>query len=70
MSLEAGGHVGYTLLAANEKEDEPLAELVTNQTGTVIADKGFWGRSASSGFYVVAPSARLAACCQPSRQSF
>ena len=38
--------VGYTLVAANEKEYEPVRELTTSQAGcTVIADKGYWGRA-------------------------
>ena len=37
--------VGYTLVAANEKEYEPVRELTTAHTGcTLIADKGQWGR--------------------------
>ena len=37
--------VGYTLVAANEKEYEPVRELTTSQAGsTLIADKGLWGR--------------------------
>lgn len=40
-----GVPVGYTLVAANEKEYEPVRELTTSQAGcTVIADKGYWGR--------------------------
>ena len=36
--------LGYTLVAANEHEYEPLLELV--EAGeTVIADKGLWGRA-------------------------
>jgi hypothetical protein len=38
--------VGYTLVAANEKEYEPVRELTTSQSGcTLIADKGLWGRA-------------------------
>ena len=38
--------VGYTLVAANEKEYEPVSELTTSQPGcTLIADKGLWGRA-------------------------
>jgi hypothetical protein len=41
----AGLPVGYTLVAANEKEYEPVRELTTSQAGCVlIADKGYWGR--------------------------
>jgi hypothetical protein len=37
--------LGYTLVPANEKEYEPLADLLTGTpTEVVIADKGFWGR--------------------------
>ena len=36
--------LGYTLVPANEKEYEPLADLLTGTpTEVVIADKGFWG---------------------------
>ena len=36
--------LGYTLVPANEKEYEPLLDLV--EAGeTVIADKGLWGRA-------------------------
>lgn len=38
--------LGYTLVPAGEKEYEPLADLLTGTPAkTVIADKGFWGRS-------------------------
>ncbi len=41
----AGVPVGYTLVAANEKEYEPVRELTTSQAGCLlIADKGYWGR--------------------------
>jgi Transposase DDE domain len=37
--------VGYTLVAANEKEYEPVRELTTAHAGCIlIADKGLWGR--------------------------
>lgn len=37
--------IGYTLVAAGEKEYEPVRELTTSQAGaTLIADKGLWGR--------------------------
>ena len=40
-----GVPVGYTLVAANEKEYEPVRELTTAHPGcTLIADKGLWGR--------------------------
>jgi hypothetical protein len=39
-----GVPVGYTLVAANEKEYEPVRELTTSQAGCLlIADKGLWG---------------------------
>jgi hypothetical protein len=41
----SGLPVGYTLVAANEKEYEPVRELTTAHAGcTLIADKGLWGR--------------------------
>jgi len=37
--------LGYTIVPANEKEYEPLADLLSgNPAAVVIADKGFWGR--------------------------
>jgi hypothetical protein len=37
--------LGYTLVAANRKEYEPVRELTSSQPGTtLIADKGLWGR--------------------------
>ena len=40
-----GVPVWYTLVAANEKEYEPVRELTTAHPGcTLIADKGLWGR--------------------------
>lgn len=37
--------LGYTIVPANEKEYEPLADLLTGTpAAVVIADKGFWGR--------------------------
>jgi hypothetical protein len=42
---ERGLPLGYTIVPANEKEYEPLADLLTGTpAGIVIADKGFWGR--------------------------
>src|SRR5919197_6610693 len=36
--------LGYTVVPANEKEYEPLADLLTGTAAEiVIADKGFWG---------------------------
>src|SRR4051794_21343729 len=38
--------LGYTIVPANEKEYEPLADLLTGTPSEiVIADKGFWGRA-------------------------
>jgi IS5 family transposase len=38
--------LGYTIVPANEKEYEPLADLLTGTpTEVVVADKGFWGRA-------------------------
>ena len=38
--------LGYTIVPANEKEYEPLAELLTGTPAeVVIADKGLWGRA-------------------------
>ena len=40
-----GTPLGYTIVPANEKEYEPLADLLTGVPAeAVIADKGFWGR--------------------------
>jgi hypothetical protein len=42
---ERGLPLGYTIVPANEKEYEPLADLLTGTAcEVVIADKGFWGR--------------------------
>ena len=42
---ERGTPLGYTIVPANEKEYEPLADLLTGiPAEVVIADKGFWGR--------------------------
>jgi len=41
----AGLPLGYTIVPANEKEYEPLADLLTGTpTEVVLGDKGFWGR--------------------------
>ena len=38
--------IGYTIVPANEKEYEPLADLLTGTPSeVVIADKGLWGRA-------------------------
>ena len=43
---ERGLPLGYTIVPANEKEYEPLADLLTGTPATVvIADKGLWGRA-------------------------
>ena len=43
---DRGTPLGYTIVPANEKEYEPLADLLTGVPAkVVIADKGFWGRS-------------------------
>ncbi|HZD87807.1 MAG TPA: IS982 family transposase [Gaiellaceae bacterium] len=40
--------IGYTVVPANEKEYEPLADLLTGTPSeVVVADKGFWGRAYS-----------------------
>src|SRR5712692_9099687 len=42
---ERGLPLGYTVVPANEKEYEPLADLLTGTAAkVVIADKGLWGR--------------------------
>jgi hypothetical protein len=42
---ERGLPLGYTVVPANEKEYEPLADLLSGTpAAVVIADKGFWGR--------------------------
>lgn len=41
----SGVPVGYTLVAANQREYEPVRELTSAHAGcTLIADKGLWGR--------------------------
>src|SRR5262249_4325659 len=53
--------LGYTVVPANEKEYEPLADLLTGTAAeVVIGDKGFWGRDyaarlASSGTTLLTP---------------
>jgi IS5 family transposase len=42
---ERGLPLGYTIVPANEKEYEPLVDLLTGTpAAVVVADKGFWGR--------------------------
>jgi hypothetical protein len=51
---QRGLPLGYTVVPANEKEYEPLADLLTGTAAEVVlADKGFWGRDYAT---------RLAAC--------
>ena len=58
---EQGTPLGYTIVPANEKEYEPLADLLTGVPAeVVIADKGFWGRGyrerlASDGITLLTP---------------
>ena len=41
--------LGYTVVPANEKEYEPLADLLTGTpAAVVVADKGLWGRAYSA----------------------
>ncbi|MGH2971094.1 MAG: IS982 family transposase [Burkholderiales bacterium] len=43
---ERGLPLGYTIVPANEKEYEPLADLLSGTPSEiVIADKGLWGRA-------------------------
>jgi hypothetical protein len=43
---DRGLPLGYTVVPANEKEYEPLADLLTGVPAeVVIADKGLWGRA-------------------------
>jgi hypothetical protein len=43
---ERGLPLGYTIVPPNEKEYEPLADLLTGTPAeVVIADKGLWGRA-------------------------
>ena len=54
--------LGYTLVPANEKEYEPLADLLTGVPAElVLADKGLWGRGyqarlATSGTELLTPA--------------
>jgi len=53
--------LGYTIVPANEKEYEPLADLLSGTAAQiVVADKGFWGRDyaarlAASGTMLLTP---------------
>ena len=63
---ERGLPLGYTIVPANEKEYEPLADLLTGTPAeVVIADKGFWGRD------YAAPARRRPAhvCSHPTRHA-
>jgi hypothetical protein len=56
--------LGYTIVPPNEKEYEPLADLLTGTPAeVVIADKGFWGRDdktrlAAHGVALLTPDSR------------
>jgi hypothetical protein len=58
---DRGVPLGYTIVPANEKEYEPLADLLTGTpSAVVVADKGFWGRDyahrlAASGTTLLTP---------------
>jgi hypothetical protein len=58
---QRGLPLGYTVVPANEKEYEPLADLLTGTpAAVVVADKGLWGRDyrqrlASSGTALLTP---------------
>ena len=62
LSDPRGLPLGYTLVAAGEKEYEPLADLLTGTPSqTVIADKGLWGhryreRLAAAGVELLTPA--------------
>jgi hypothetical protein len=46
LSDQRGLPLGSTLVPANEKEYEPLADLLTGvRSDVVIGDKGFWGKA-------------------------
>jgi Transposase DDE domain len=59
--------LGYTVVPANEKEYEPLADLLTGTPSElVIADKGLWGRAyrerlAADGIRLLTPDKRRSA---------
>lgn len=62
VSDRRGLPLGYTLVAASEKEYEPVADLLTGtKAELLLADKGLWGRAyrerlASSGTTLVTPT--------------
>src|SRR5438034_2467156 len=71
---ERGLPLGYTIVPANEKEYEPLADLLTGTPAeVVIGDKGFWGREyktrlAAAGTTLLTPDkTRTAANLGPER---
>jgi Transposase DDE domain len=59
---QRGLPLGYTIVPANEKEYEPLADLLTGTAAkVVIGDKGFWGheyaaRLAAAGTTLLTPN--------------
>ena len=59
--------LAYTVVAANEKEYEPLADLLTGTpAAVVVADKGLWGRDyearlAANGTTLLTPDKRRTA---------
>ena len=57
--------LGYTIVPANEKEYEPLADLLTGTpAAVVVADKGFWGRD-----YAARLAANGPPCSRPTRRA-
>lgn len=62
LSDARGLPLGYTLVPANEKEYEPIADLLTGTpSADLIADKGLWGRGyrerlASGGTRLLTPA--------------
>src|SRR5438034_5782095 len=71
---DRGLPLGYTVVPANEKEYEPLADLLTGTPAEiVIGDKGFWGRDytarlAAAGTTLLTPDkTRTAANLGPER---
>jgi hypothetical protein len=62
VSDRRGLPLGYTLVPANEKESEPVADLLTGtEAALLLANKGLWGdayraRLASSGTALVTPA--------------
>jgi hypothetical protein len=62
VSDRRGLPLGYTLVPANEKEYEPIADLLTGtEVDLLVADKGLWGRAyrerlASDGTTLLTPA--------------